>query len=99
LVVAKFRERLAVSKLPVNKMDMDGFNLKKLNEGEDKEQYQVTIRNRFSALENLEDNGDINRARDTIGENIKISTKACIGHCALKHHKPWFEEECSKLVN
>jgi hypothetical protein len=62
LVVAKIRERLAVSMRPVNKMDMERFNLKKLNEGEVKEQYQVTIKNRFSALENLEDNGDINRA-------------------------------------
>jgi hypothetical protein len=49
LVVAKIRERLAVSKRPV-----DRFNLKKLNKGEVKEQYQVTIKNRFSALENLE---------------------------------------------
>jgi hypothetical protein len=39
-----------VSKQPVNKMDI--FNLKKLNEGEVKEQYQVTIKNSFSALEN-----------------------------------------------
>jgi hypothetical protein len=53
LVVAQIRERLAVSKRPANKMDMDRFNLKKLNEGEVKEQYQVTIKNRFSALENL----------------------------------------------
>jgi hypothetical protein len=47
LVVAKIRERLAVSKRPVNKMDMDRFNLKKLNEGEVKEQYQVTIKTVF----------------------------------------------------
>jgi hypothetical protein len=53
LVVAKIRERLAVSKQPVNKMDMDRFNLKKLNKGEVKKQYQVTIKKRFSALENL----------------------------------------------
>jgi hypothetical protein len=53
LVVAKISERLAVSKRPVNKIDMDRFNLKKLYEGEVKEQYQVTIKNRFSALENL----------------------------------------------
>jgi hypothetical protein len=37
LVVAKIRERLVVSKRPVNKMDMDRFNLKKLSEGEVKE--------------------------------------------------------------
>jgi hypothetical protein len=33
LVVAKIRERLAVSKRPVNTTYMDRFNLKKLNEG------------------------------------------------------------------
>jgi hypothetical protein len=32
LVVAKNKDRLAVSKRPVNKMDIDRFNLKKLNE-------------------------------------------------------------------
>jgi hypothetical protein len=31
-----------------------------------KEQYQVTIRNKFAALENLEDSGDISRAWDNI---------------------------------
>jgi hypothetical protein len=45
---------------------MDRVNLKKLNEGEVKEQYQVTIKKRFSPLENLEDNGDINRAWDLL---------------------------------
>jgi hypothetical protein len=31
-----------------------------------KEQYQVIIKNRFSALEDLEENGDFNRAWDPI---------------------------------
>jgi hypothetical protein len=53
LVVAEVRMRLAVSKRPVNKMDVETFNLKNLNEGEVKEQCQVTMRTRFSALENL----------------------------------------------
>jgi hypothetical protein len=44
LVVAKIRERLTVSKRLVNKMEMDRFNLRKLNEVEVKEQYQVTIK-------------------------------------------------------
>jgi hypothetical protein len=34
-------------------MDMDRFNLKKLTEGEVNKWYQVRIKNRFSALENL----------------------------------------------
>jgi hypothetical protein len=33
-----------------------------LDEGDVKEQYQVTIRNKFAALENFEDTGDINGA-------------------------------------
>jgi hypothetical protein len=44
LVVAKVRERLAVSKRMVKKMDVERFNLKQLNEEEVKEQYQVTIK-------------------------------------------------------
>jgi hypothetical protein len=45
LVVAKFRERLAVGKQMVKKMDVGRFNLKQLNEEEVKEQYQVAIKN------------------------------------------------------
>jgi hypothetical protein len=72
LVVAKVRERLAVSKRAAHKIDMEKFNIKKLDEGNVNEQYQVTIRNKFAALENLEDSGDINGAWDNIRENIKI---------------------------
>jgi hypothetical protein len=59
LVVAKVRERLAVSKQMVKKTDIESldivrFNLKNLNEVEVKEKYhQVTIKNTFPALENL----------------------------------------------
>jgi hypothetical protein len=99
LVVAKVRERLAVSKQMVKKMDMERVNLKQLNVEEVKEQYEVTIKNRFSALESLQDNVDINRALDAIRDYIKISAKECISHCEAKHHKPWFDEEYSKLVD
>jgi hypothetical protein len=39
---------------------MERFNLKKLNEIECKEQYRVEISNRFTALENLDAEVDIN---------------------------------------
>jgi hypothetical protein len=42
-VVAKVRERLAVGKRMVKKMDVERFNLKQLHQ-EVKEQYQVTIK-------------------------------------------------------
>jgi hypothetical protein len=44
LVVAKYEERRAVNKRPVKKMVIEGLNLKKLNEGEVKEKYQVTMK-------------------------------------------------------
>jgi hypothetical protein len=93
------RERLAVSKRMVKKMDVERFNLKQLNEEEVKEQYQVTIKNKFAALENVDDDGDINRAEETIRENIRISAKESIGFCESKAYKPWFNEKCLKLVD
>jgi hypothetical protein len=99
LVVAKVGERLAVSKRAAQKIDTERFNVKKLDEGGVEEQYWVTIRNKFAALENLEDSGDINRACDNIRENIKISAQENLGCCELKHHRPWFVEEYSKLVD
>jgi hypothetical protein len=42
---------------------------------EGKEQYRVQISNRFAALENLESEVDVNKARETNRENIKISAK------------------------
>jgi hypothetical protein len=99
LVVAEVRERLAVSKRAAQKIDTERFNVKKLKEGDVKEQYQVTIRNKFAALENLEDSGDINGAWDNIRENIKISARKSLGYCKSKHQKTWFDEECSRLVD
>jgi hypothetical protein len=80
-------------------MDVERFNLKQLNEEEVKEQYQVTIKNKFAALENFDDNGDINKAWETIRENTIISAKESIGLCESKSYKPWFDEECLKLVD
>jgi hypothetical protein len=42
---------------------------------------------------------DINRAWETIGENIKISAKEHMDYHELKKHKPWFDERCSKLLD
>jgi hypothetical protein len=93
------RERLAVSKRAAQKIDTERFNVKKLNVGDVKEQYQVTIRNKFATLENSEDSGDINGAWDNSRENIKYSAKESLDYCESKHRKPWFDEECSKLVD
>ncbi len=53
LVVAKVRERLAVSKQTAQKFDGERFNLRRLNELGVMKKYQIKIWNRFAALENL----------------------------------------------
>jgi hypothetical protein len=99
LIVAKVRERLAVSKRAAQKIDIGRFNVKKLNEGGVEEQYEVTIRNKFAALEILEGSWDINREWGSITENIKLSAQECLGCWESKHRKPLFDEECSELVD
>ena len=59
LVVAKVRERFAVSKQAAQKFGGGRFNLRKLNELEVRKQYQIEISNSFAALENLIDGEDI----------------------------------------
>jgi hypothetical protein len=41
--------------------DRQRFNLRKLNEPEVREQYQIEITNRFAALENLNEDEDVHR--------------------------------------
>jgi hypothetical protein len=66
----------------LQKFDVEGFNIKRLNNVEVEEQYQVGISNRFAALENLDDDDDdddddvdISRAWESIRENIKASAQ------------------------
>jgi ribosomal protein S17E len=92
------RERLAVSKRAAQKIDTERFSVKKLNEEDVKEEYQVTIRNKSAPLRNLEDSGDFNRAWDNIRENTKIPAQDSLDYCESNRCKPWFDEECSKLV-
>jgi hypothetical protein len=62
LVVAKVRERLAFSKTAARRWIWRHLIPTSQMRGGVKEQCQLTSRNEFAALENLEDNGNINRA-------------------------------------
>jgi len=79
LVIAKVRERLAVGKQAAQRFDRQRFNLRKLNEPEVREQYQIEITNSFAALENVNDDKDVNRTWENIKENIKTSAKESLG--------------------
>jgi len=93
-VVAKVKERLAVSKQAAQRLDGERFFPRKLNELEVSKQYQIEITNRFAALENLNDSEDMSRAWENVKENIKTSAKESLGLHELKQYKPWFDEEC-----
>jgi len=93
-VIAKFREILAVGKQAAQRSDRQRFNLRKINEPEVREQYQIEITNRFAALENLNDDEDVNRTWENIKENIQTSAKKSQGLHELKQNKPWLDEEC-----
>jgi hypothetical protein len=88
MVVAKLRERISVSKRARQKLDLERFDLNKLDDVEVKEKYQVEISNRFAALENLDESFDINNGWENIRENIKLSAKGNLGCHRLKHNKP-----------
>jgi len=45
----------------------------------------------FAALENLNGDENVNRARENIDENIKTSGKWSLGLHEWKQHKPWFD--------
>jgi len=98
LVVAKLRERLAVSKQATQKFDGERFNLRKLNELEVKNKYQIKITNIFAALENLNVDEDVNRAWENIKENIKTSAKESLGLHVLKQRKPWFDQKMFRFL-
>jgi hypothetical protein len=63
------------------------------------EQYGVEFSNKFAALENLDTEGDVNKAWETIRENIKVSAKESLGYYELKKYKSWFNEGFPKLLN
>jgi hypothetical protein len=98
-VVAKVRERLAISNQAVQRFDGERFTLRKLNELKVRKQYQTEITNMFAALENLSDDKDINRAWENIKENVNPSAKEHLSLQELKQHKPWFDEECLSFLD
>jgi len=97
-VVAKVRERLAISKQDAQKFYVERFNLRKLSELQVRKQYQIKVSNRFAALYILNHSQDINRVWENIKENIKTSAKESLGLHELKQHKPWYDEECLRFL-
>jgi hypothetical protein len=68
-------EKLAVNKQRSQRFHVERINLKKLNEVEDKEKYQVEVSNRFVAFEDLDAELEINSAWEMIREKRKFQQK------------------------
>jgi hypothetical protein len=90
---------LAARKQAAQKFDGERLNLRKLKDLEVRKQYQIEIKNRFAALEDLSDDEVINRASEIIKENIKTSAKQSLGLQEMKQHKPWVDEECLGILD
>jgi len=73
MVVARVRERPAVSKQETQNFDVETLNVRKLREMEVRKEYQIKISNRFAALEILNEIEDTKRAWGNKNENIKTS--------------------------
>jgi len=68
-----------------------------LTELEVRKKYHMKMPNRFAALENVHDSVDINKTRENIKENIKISAKDSFGPYERKQHTAWFDDELSSF--
>ena len=93
LVIAKVRERLTVGKQAAQRVDRQRFNLSKLNDLEVTNIIRLILQI-GAALENLNEDEDVNRTWENIKEDIKTSAKESLGVHEWKQHKPWFDEEC-----
>jgi len=51
----------------------------------------IEITNRFAALENVNDEEDVNRIWEYIKENIKTSAEESLGLHELNQNKLWFD--------
>jgi hypothetical protein len=91
LVVPRVTDRLAMSKQTTHRVHMERFSLNKLNEVEGKQQYRVEISNGFADFEVVNTEVAINRAWETIRDNIKRSAKESLSYY-LKKYKSWFDE-------
>ena len=87
-MIAKVRQRIAVGKQAAKRFDRQRFNFRKLNEPEVRENYEIEITNKFAALENLNNDEDVNRTWEHIKDNIQTSAKESLGLHELKHNKP-----------
>jgi hypothetical protein len=88
--VVNLRERISISKRARQKFHLEKNYLRNLVDVE------AEISNtRFAALENLDENLDIN----STWENIKNSARENLGYHRQKHYKPKLDGECSKLID
>ena len=71
LVVVKLKESLAVCKQAAQKFEGERFNLRKLNDLGFKEKYQIEIRMRFVAVENL----NVDETLIGLGKTLKRKSK------------------------
>ena len=74
-----------MGKQAAQRVDRRRFNLSKLNDLEVRKQYQIDITNRFAALENLNEDEDVNRTWENIKENKGCTNGSSINPGLMKN--------------
>jgi len=100
LVIAKIRERLSLNKTNGQLMGSKRLNVQSLTEGENGLKYAVEVTNKFAALKEINESDDnaVDKQWENVRDAIVKSAEVTVGFCKRHKNKPWFDEECVKIV-
>ncbi|XP_018337473.1 PREDICTED: uncharacterized protein LOC108745675 [Trachymyrmex septentrionalis] len=99
-VIAKIRERLSLNKTNGQLFGTKRLNVQGLIEGENGIKYAVEVTNRLAASKEIDESDDntVDKHWENVRDAIVKSAEATVGFCKRNKNKPWFDEECVKIV-
>ena len=95
LVVGKIKLKLKKHSTPPGRTK---FNVELLKDPSIKEQFNVSIKNKFNVLQDL-DEGTVDDVWGNIKEKLISTCKETLGHKERTHNKPWISLESQRLIN
>lgn len=103
LVISEVRVRLKADKtIRTRAVREQKFDVKKLSEHQTRLEYQCAIKNRFLALETLDDEDEENLNAENKWTEIEMIIKEVaeqtLGLVERKSTKDWFDEDCTRAI-
>ncbi|KYN34991.1 hypothetical protein ALC56_10679, partial [Trachymyrmex septentrionalis] len=99
-VIAKIRERISLNKTNGQLFGTKRLNVQGLIEGENGIKYAAEVTNRLAASKEINESDDntVDKHWENVRDAIVKSAEATIGFCNRNKNKPWFDEECVKII-